>query len=395
MILWRSNKRRHFLRRLCDVLLSVGTGLTYHEAIAESIRSEELHSVRDFGATGDGRSNDRAAIREALQASSRVHFPAGKYLLGEISDGEVVFDLRTRSDMQLTTAGEVLLIVSTSKKVFPAIFAFSGGANATIGNFTIVDTAGDQNAKWQGAIGFLFVPGTEKAPTASIGRIRGQNLTSLLTVRGFNGNRVSGINVASIVAQDCYYGATFQENGDNVTIGQLSTLRCFRSYFVYGVKEHNVNIVSRNGRKASADVLIKRYRIDTERIKLVYRAEGSRIEAPNGLVVLEHQPDSKSAPSIISDIDIDVSVASSAATGMPVLFRSYTEAGVMELETQNRWHGIRVKFAAIETATQISIASSSTPRVQDIITVNGLTSKNISRSISNAFKVEQDSANQN
>ena len=49
-----------------------------------STEAEAAVDARDFGAKGDGVSDDTAAIRKALAASKEVHFPAGVYV---ISDG--------------------------------------------------------------------------------------------------------------------------------------------------------------------------------------------------------------------------------------------------------------------------------------------------------------------
>lgn len=51
---------------------------------AQSGLGAPLVNVRDFGAKGDAETDDTEAIRRALSASSRVHFPSGVYL---ISDG--------------------------------------------------------------------------------------------------------------------------------------------------------------------------------------------------------------------------------------------------------------------------------------------------------------------
>lgn len=63
--------------------------LTSGYTVADKL--EQYVSVKDFGAVGDGVTNDRTAINEALAAAKRVYFPAGTYLVSggaiELPDG--------------------------------------------------------------------------------------------------------------------------------------------------------------------------------------------------------------------------------------------------------------------------------------------------------------------
>ena len=67
--------------------------LTATGAVQQTVQTklEQYVSVKDFGAVGDGVTNDRAAINSALAAAKRVYFPAGTYLVSggsiELPDG--------------------------------------------------------------------------------------------------------------------------------------------------------------------------------------------------------------------------------------------------------------------------------------------------------------------
>ena len=52
--------------------------------IALTVQAVGMSNVRDFGAVGDGKTLDTAAIQKALDAGGIVHFPAGTYLTGTI-----------------------------------------------------------------------------------------------------------------------------------------------------------------------------------------------------------------------------------------------------------------------------------------------------------------------
>ena len=43
-----------------------------------------MRDVREYGARGDGKTTDTAAIQKAIDAGGIVHFPAGTYLTGTI-----------------------------------------------------------------------------------------------------------------------------------------------------------------------------------------------------------------------------------------------------------------------------------------------------------------------
>ena len=60
------------------------TILLYCVFCLTSFASGMMRNVRDFGAVGDGKTLDTAAIQKALDAGGIVHFPAGTYLTGTI-----------------------------------------------------------------------------------------------------------------------------------------------------------------------------------------------------------------------------------------------------------------------------------------------------------------------
>ena len=43
-----------------------------------------MKNVRDFGAVGDGRTKDTAAVQRAIDAGGMVNFPPGTYLCGTL-----------------------------------------------------------------------------------------------------------------------------------------------------------------------------------------------------------------------------------------------------------------------------------------------------------------------
>lgn len=64
-----------------NTALVTATGSTTARTLAA--RFSDVVNVRDFGATGDGTTNDTAALVAASGAGRRVYFPAGQYLISE------------------------------------------------------------------------------------------------------------------------------------------------------------------------------------------------------------------------------------------------------------------------------------------------------------------------
>ena len=90
------------------------TGVTYAPpftgGVAETLSAKlaQTVSVKDFGAVGDGVTDDTAAIQAALDAAKRVYFPAGIYSVTTIvpNEGNILFGDSALSDA--TTEGTVL-----------------------------------------------------------------------------------------------------------------------------------------------------------------------------------------------------------------------------------------------------------------------------------------------
>ena len=90
-------------------------------------------NVRDFGAVGNGETEDTAAIQRAillLPRGGRLYFPAGKYLTGPIF---------LKSHMTLELAEDAVLLGSTDKSRYPVVPAMvddlNGGECVRTGTF--------------------------------------------------------------------------------------------------------------------------------------------------------------------------------------------------------------------------------------------------------------------
>ena len=313
-------------------------------------------SVKDFGALGNGKTNDRSAIRKALKVSNRVLFPAGIYYLGELSKGEVAFELGDfGKNAALLNAGPVSFLFNTTDRSITQIFSLSAVNDCEIGDFAFEDLGGDNMHSWRGAIAFFLNSEAKSSTNIRFGSIYGKRLVSPVSIRGKSSlYRVRGIRIDKITCVECFYGFNCQDNGDDVDIGLISTEGCRRSYFVYGVRDHKVSIESRQGKASTSDVLIKRYKFDTSGIALRYLCLDSKIEAPNGLVALDQQPEPGTAPGRITDVHLDLDIRMPTSSAYPVLLRSYTSDGKEETDgTRSVWGPISVTGKVITKATDV------------------------------------------
>jgi hypothetical protein len=101
-------------------------------------------NVKDFGAAGDGRSDDEAAIQKAIDAAiaqgagNEVYLPAGRYVLGGRSAGPSLLNIQKANGLTVEgEAGTVLVSAEPTKNVF----GISDSANVTIRGMTIMHDA--------------------------------------------------------------------------------------------------------------------------------------------------------------------------------------------------------------------------------------------------------------
>ncbi len=121
-------------------------------AVAETVQTKlrEIVSVKDFGAVGDGATDDTAAFAAAVLAHRSVWMPVGTFKI----TGNVTF---AQVGQQLLGAGIGVTTVTVDHASNPGIVWNTGTANLEVGNFTLTRsinaTSGGTGIKASGVIG--------------------------------------------------------------------------------------------------------------------------------------------------------------------------------------------------------------------------------------------------
>jgi hypothetical protein len=184
-------------------------------AVARSAASKfgETVSVKDFGAVGDGTTDDTAAIQAAVTAASQVYFPAGTYKC----DGVVTLD----SNSNLFGAGrEATKIVrnGTNTATQGVLYAESGSASTYIENITVRDMTLDGQVSTLGFSEFRHLASFNGVRNAVIERVN---------FVGFRGDGLylgSGISGATerhninVVVRDCLFDGVNKDNRNGISV---------------------------------------------------------------------------------------------------------------------------------------------------------------------------------
>lgn len=289
----------------------------------ETIRSAEgrirqFVNVSDFGAVGDGISNDLSAIQAAFAMAKKsgrgLRLDSGKvYYINtdELPRGANILDYDGASGLTFDGAGSTMLTGRTANRT--VLFRLTNCKKIKIQNVRLLSRYQLLDSK-SGQDWGVLSDGASKIEFEDVEMINGR---LGIAVVGFEQvKRVKSITALNVKFSGVYYPQNFAGNGDGYFARGIITRNCGRSYFPWNVKDHDVQMNSQQGGPFS-DVLLKVYAVPgryskLENIKLDYESDGrylgagpQRPEEATVAVDLQ-QASSISALAEITGIDIKI-----------------------------------------------------------------------------------------
>jgi len=302
-------------------------------------------NVVDFGADPTGVRTDTAqAFKKALSVSRTLHIPNGTYNFGDASGG-VLCDLSAAGDGITFDCGEdVTFVCRTVRAEVSAFFGLKDNSNFTCGAVRFRDHGYDHLVQNFGAVGIQLAGGTRPWGNVHIHSIHAENCTAPIEIVGPHPvNRVRGVTIGSIVADDCYYGFLAADQGDGVRIGRIDARQCYRAYFVYGATGHSVKIFNQNPRVSSGSVNICRMSggFDTRDITVDYVARNVTVDTCHVLINQIGLGDG-----VISDVRVKVDIQGSVPYS-PVRFVNYEKSRGHETDLASKGDVYGVEISGV------------------------------------------------
>ena len=328
-----------------DLVTYTPTGTS---AVARSAASKfgDVVSVKDFGAIGDGVTDDRAACQAAIDyvnsiGGGIVLFPPGTYLMSAsavVAGVDTYLSLNGYENIKLIGHGAILSSTYSSLVNHRVFFNLYDAIDIVIDGFrmqsTFARTAGTNTVTNYSAAAFRL-----GANTRECGNIRIENCDLQSVYYGMivasistNTNRVRNVSISNLIVNNSYYGLNFQNNGDDVYAANVRTNNVVRSYFPYGVDSHVIDYTSTNG-DVFTDCLIKAYDRDTTNIRVTARIRSNTSADAKCTIESQHDPATQPTPNIVRNVVVEFD--DTASTGALSLRFAYFQNAVQTATTND------------------------------------------------------------
>jgi hypothetical protein len=333
--------RRRFVAALLTMFTPAGS-----YAAASQKRHGDTINVKELGAFGNGKLPDLRQLREALRLAGErvtgttVYFPPGEYFLGA-ADDTLLLSADGLRDVRLI--GERASLTCRSVNGQSTMLQLSGCRNVVVSGLTFRDYGLNRNVNWLGAAAIrLANKDMTGCQNIEISNCVFDSVGAAVVCRRSDENpsvRTRDIRLTDLKVSRSYYGFSFQDNGDNVVGRHLLCDDVKRSYFPYGIANHNIELETINNATGFTDVLIKCYHGDTSRITVRVKCRGKR--GGDAIVALDQQNEQRRGTIRQIDLQLDIDDVDCRLDAV-VLIRSFDPRGSHERQTQNRWDDITI-----------------------------------------------------
>ena len=256
-----SSRTRLITTRRSFLTVLAGLGLAGVARRGRTVAGDVI-DVRAVGAFGNGKASDLAQIQQAIRlaaerpAGATVFFPPGEYYLGASDDTSLlpVHNLRNTRFV-----GERATISCKSVNGASNMFVFSAARDVTVEGLTFRDRGFKRDLSSPvGAVAIrLANEGSVGCENVEVKNCRFESVLSAVTCRSFDQTgraRTRDIRLTNLSVQHALYGFNFQDHGDRVTGRGLRCSDVKRSYFPYGVSDHDIELETTGNATGFTDV---------------------------------------------------------------------------------------------------------------------------------------------
>jgi hypothetical protein len=274
--------------------------------------TEQTFSVQDFGALGDGVTDDAPAIRATIAAAiaaggGTILFPPGIYLLNSFDPGpgaKTHFRLNNCDGLRFSGDGAVL---SSTASVRSTVFSLDGARRIEFDGFSVEGRfARHNNTITQESAGVFTLTSTNRdSDGIRISNIHVEDAYYLIVSSNELNTpyRVRNVSLEHCEFVNGFYGLNFRNNCDNFIARDFRTEGLVRSYFPYGVDSHDVEYTSVGG-DTFTDCLIKAYQRDTTNISVKVKVLANTSQDAKLTLESQHNPWLQPTPAKLQNIRV-------------------------------------------------------------------------------------------
>ena len=257
-----------------------------------------VFNVRDYGATGNGTTDDGAAITSAANAmqaagGGTLYFPPGTYKI--YSTGTTYRYLTAfGGTAQQPASGYSIIGDDATLAIDPtnpapqaeswgAIFAFANVVNVKIDGFNV--TGPNMDITTTAVKGIVFALFYDGVVNVSMPHNTVQGVQAGVNVVGTPNNTTNpsrDFDIGVLNVKNAWYGFAGQHAPSNVRIGLMRTDTIMRSYIVYGIRNHTVNIIAKDAYGIDCYLWAPAENINIENVTLNYTSNEDYVNSSNG-----------------------------------------------------------------------------------------------------------------